>query len=81
MKPKYKVGQILRWINPDNNVVSVKVMKIQGGYYDLLTVYPSNPAADIFKRRTDDLDDFSNVSALIEPNKIWKELCQNETPT
>ena len=72
--PKYKVGQILRWVSPDGSVVRVKVMSIRGVWYGLLIVFPLSTDYSIFQRRVDDLDDFDNVTPFLEPNKIWKEL-------
>ncbi len=72
--PRYKVGQILIWKNPDGNVVRVKVMNIRGIWYDLLIVFPLYTHQSVFHRRIEDLDDFDNVSPFLEPNKIWKEL-------
>ena len=74
-RPRYKISQILRWVNPSGGVVAVKVFGIKGAWYDLLVV--SEPNGEIFHRLISDLDKFDNVTPFLEPNKIWKEL--NET--
>lgn len=74
-RPRYKISQILRWINPNGSIVRVKVLNIKGAWYDLLIV--SEPNCEIFHRIVSDLDRFDNVSPFLEPNKIWKDL--NET--
>ena len=71
-RPRYKISQILRWVNPNGTVVSVKVVSIMGPWYGLVSL--SEPNCDIFHRMVGDLDGFDNVTPFLEPNKIWKDL-------
>ena len=77
MKPKYKVGQLLAWRgNSNSNTSLVRIVEVADNRYFLKieSSYRKFSSYTTYNRPIEQLDSYDNVSAYIEPNKIWKEL-------
>ena len=73
MKPKYKIGQVLKWIPPSlpEAVAILTIISIRNEQYHY-QVHGDNK--EIFSRYIKDMDSYRHVTIYIQPNKIWKEL-------
>lgn len=74
---KYKVGQLLAWREFSTaNVSLVRIVEVCAERYFFKIESSSRMLSSVitYNRLIEQLDSYDNVSAYIEPNKIWKEL-------
>ena len=74
---KYKVGQLLAWRETSTaNISLVRIVEAYDERYFFKIESSSRMLSSTitYNRLIEQLDSYDNVSAYIEPNKIWKEL-------
>jgi hypothetical protein len=72
MKPKYKIGQTLRWYSKHfNRFDLLTIIDIRHDQYHY-EVHGEDTGP--YSRYVHDVDRYENVTPYIEPNKIWKDL-------